>query len=180
MSEDPPPGVLDSLPRTRPHRRSAKRGAIAAGSAPAPDQAPRPKSRSTGVKTDAGAAAKPRVSRAKSSAASKPGVTGVKSSAAASRARASSTVASRARAQDEAASRGREQGEAASPARPQGTPATPTSGRPHAPSRAASSDPNPRPGVVTTAVQAAAELTEIGLMASARALRGALSRLPRP
>jgi hypothetical protein len=31
-----------------------------------------------------------------------------------------------------------------------------------------------------TAVQAAAELAEIGLKASARALRGALSRLPRP
>jgi hypothetical protein len=31
-----------------------------------------------------------------------------------------------------------------------------------------------------TAVQAAGELAEIGLKASARALRGALSRLPRP
>jgi hypothetical protein len=40
--------------------------------------------------------------------------------------------------------------------------------------------PAPRPGAVGTAVQAAAELTEIGLMASARALRGALARLPRP
>jgi hypothetical protein len=35
-------------------------------------------------------------------------------------------------------------------------------------------------GPVETAVQAAAELAEIGLHASARALRGALSRLPRP
>jgi hypothetical protein len=35
-------------------------------------------------------------------------------------------------------------------------------------------------GPLGTAVQAAAELTEIGLMASARALRGALSRLPHP
>jgi hypothetical protein len=34
--------------------------------------------------------------------------------------------------------------------------------------------------VVGTAVQAAAELAEIGLSVSARALRGALSRLPRP
>jgi hypothetical protein len=34
--------------------------------------------------------------------------------------------------------------------------------------------------VLGTAVQAAAELAEIGLMASARALRGALARLPRP
>jgi hypothetical protein len=34
--------------------------------------------------------------------------------------------------------------------------------------------------VLGTAVQAAAELAEIGLSVSARALRGALSRLPRP
>jgi len=34
--------------------------------------------------------------------------------------------------------------------------------------------------VLGTAVQAAAELAEIGLSLSARALRGALSRLPRP
>jgi hypothetical protein len=34
--------------------------------------------------------------------------------------------------------------------------------------------------VLGTAVQAAAELAEIGLSASARALRSALSRLPRP
>jgi hypothetical protein len=34
--------------------------------------------------------------------------------------------------------------------------------------------------VVGIAVQAAAELAEIGLAASARALRGVLSRLPRP
>jgi hypothetical protein len=34
--------------------------------------------------------------------------------------------------------------------------------------------------ILGTAVQAAAELAEIGLSASARALRGAISRLPRP
>jgi hypothetical protein len=36
------------------------------------------------------------------------------------------------------------------------------------------------PGPLETAVQAAAELAEIGLHAGARALRGAVSRLPRP
>jgi hypothetical protein len=36
------------------------------------------------------------------------------------------------------------------------------------------------PGALQTAVEAAAELTEIGLRAGARALRLALSRLPRP
>jgi hypothetical protein len=50
-----------------------------------------------------------------------------------------------------------------------------------APSRSHTPPPPARTaGPLGTAVQAAAELTEIGLMASARALRGALSRLPRP
>jgi translation initiation factor IF-2 len=39
---------------------------------------------------------------------------------------------------------------------------------------------DPVAGPLATAMQAAAELAEIGLTASARALRGALSRLPRP
>jgi hypothetical protein len=42
-----------------------------------------------------------------------------------------------------------------------------------------SAAPAPRT-LLGTAVQAAAELTEIGLSAGARALRGAVSRLPRP
>jgi hypothetical protein len=40
--------------------------------------------------------------------------------------------------------------------------------------------PAESPGALETAVQAAAELAEIGLQASARALRRTLSRLPRP
>jgi len=41
--------------------------------------------------------------------------------------------------------------------------------------------PEPEPhGPLETAVQAAAELAEIGLHAGARALRRAVSRLPRP
>jgi hypothetical protein len=49
--------------------------------------------------------------------------------------------------------------------------------------RVAKPAPAPPPntaGPVGTAVQAAAELAEIGLSVSARALRGALARLPRP
>jgi hypothetical protein len=57
--------------------------------------------------------------------------------------------------------------------------------KPQAKPRArATPEPTPPPpsndGVLGTAVQAAAELAEIGLSASARALRGVLSRLPRP
>ncbi len=40
--------------------------------------------------------------------------------------------------------------------------------------------PRERPDLVATAVQAAAELAEIGLTVGARALRAAVSRLPRP
>ncbi len=40
--------------------------------------------------------------------------------------------------------------------------------------------PGPTVGVLGTAVQAAAELAEIGLSVSARALRNAAARFPRP
>jgi len=50
------------------------------------------------------------------------------------------------------------------------------------PATEASMDKPPPAGapILGTAVQATAELAEIGLSLSARALRGALSRLPRP
>ncbi len=50
------------------------------------------------------------------------------------------------------------------------------------PGTEASVDEPPAAGahILGTAVQATAELAEIGLSLSARALRGALSRLPRP
>ena len=116
MSEEPPPGVLGGLPRSRPHRRSAKRparveqAAIAVPAPAAPKAAPRAKPKP-----------KPK------NAAVRPKAT---------------------------------------PMRATATPSPPP--------------PERQPAVLGTAVQAAAELAEIGLMASARALRGALSRLPRP
>ena len=57
------------------------------------------------------------------------------------------------------------------PAQPAGTPSQPRTRKPL---------PSTGVDLVGTAVQAAAELAEIGLSASARALRGAVSRLPRP
>ncbi len=51
---------------------------------------------------------------------------------------------------------------------------------PAATSSAASSSPPRGAELVGTAVQAAAELAEIGLSATARAIREALARLPRP
>ena len=57
------------------------------------------------------------------------------------------------------------------PAQPAGTPPGPRARRP-APSRGSD--------VVGTAVRAAAELAELGLTVGARAIRGAVARLPRP
>jgi hypothetical protein len=111
MSEDEPPEILGGLPRTRPHRRSDKRGT------------PRP--------SNGGPTAK---RQAKSG---RPGPN----------------------------KRLRQ------PKQPAGTPPKPASRRPAPPSG---------PQIVSTVVQAAAELVEIGLSAGARAVRDALGRLPRP
>jgi hypothetical protein len=57
------------------------------------------------------------------------------------------------------------------PAQPEGTPAAPRAHKPAPPGRT---------DLLGTAVQATAEVAEIALTMSARALRGAVSRLPRP
>jgi hypothetical protein len=57
------------------------------------------------------------------------------------------------------------------PAQPSGVPATPASRPPDQPTGR---------HILGTAAQAAAELAEIGLSVSARALRGVVDRLPRP
>jgi hypothetical protein len=46
--------------------------------------------------------------------------------------------------------------------------------------RSPAPEPAPTPGALQTAVEAAVELTEIGLRFGAQTLRAALSRLPRP
>jgi hypothetical protein len=106
MSNEPDPGVIGSLPRSRPHRRSDKRLAPA-GAKPAPTK-PKPKP----------ATAKPKATAAKP--------------------------------------------------------------KPAAPKPVPPAAHDPSPGPLETAVQAAAELAEIGLHAGARALRRAVARLPRP
>src|SRR5258708_5557174 len=101
MSEEP--NVLSSLPRTRPHRRSEKRGTPAGARKPASTRKAAPESR----------AAKPT---------------------------------------------------AAAPQRPARRKPAPVTGA----------------EIVGTAVQAVGELAELGLALSARALRNATARLPRP
>jgi hypothetical protein len=121
MPDKSQPGVLGSLPRTRPHRRSDKRAAAPKKTAATPAKtAATPKRRAATPKQPATATTRPA---------------------------------------------------AAAPAAE--VPRTPQTSRPLPP-------PAEPPGPLETAVQAAAELAEIGLHAGARALRGALSRLPHP
>ena len=144
MTDEPEPGVIGSLPRTRPHRRSSKRAAPA-GAPPVDTQAREP------AVVKAAAAPKARSARPATARTTKPATTRTAKPATAKRAPA----------------------KPAAPAKPRAsTPPPPT---PPEPTR-----PEPTPGVLETAVQAAAELTEIGLHAGARALRRVASRLPRP
>jgi hypothetical protein len=145
MSDERPPGVLGSLPSTRPHRRSDKRAA--AGPSPVPDATgPRP----------------PKAPPAKATRASRP-------------------TAAKAKVKAKATGQTTRTGPAAKRP-PVNVRSRPPSPSPPPPSSA--TDPSvaqsPAPGALATVVQAAAELTEIGLKASARALRGAVSRLPLP
>jgi hypothetical protein len=134
MSDQPPPGVLGGLPRTRPHRRSQKR----------PARSPEVDGVAAKPRAAASGAAKPRAAkpRVATSPPSKP--------------RDAKAHSAHTRAQ-------------AKPRPTQVRVAKPPAAMP----------PTSTAGPLETAVQAAAELAEIGLSVSARALRGALSRLPR-
>jgi hypothetical protein len=144
MDDERSTDLLSSLPRTRPHRRSDKRGAPPAepagqnapdaGNAPAAHERP---------------AAHKRPATRKSPATRKPasGKPAAHKPAAAKRLR--------------------------QPAQPRGIPDA---------RRAPKRKPAPAaaPEIVGTAVQAIGELAEIGLTLTARALRNAVSRLPKP
>jgi hypothetical protein len=165
MSEERP-GVIGSLPSTRPHRRSDRRQAPAPDAQPPPSAAPR----------------KPAVKSRKPAVKASPAVEKAAPPAAAPR---------------KAAAKARKPAANAAP-QPTATPRRPTAKKPPAnirsrrPAPPVTSPPPPRepvaapapapdhPGMAQTLVQAAAELTEIGLKASARALRGTVSRLPKP
>ena len=150
MSDEPKPGVIGSLPRTRPHRRSDKRPPGPVGAAPLD-----PQGESPALVT---AAAAPKARTAKTPTVTKPA--------------AKRRVAKAGPAANQAASRG----------------AKPATVSPHPPAaaardaaRAVAPRPTSRPPACwRPPVQAAAELAEIGLHAGARALRRAVSRLPRP
>ena len=153
MSDEKSTDVLGALPHSRPHRRSDKRGArqTPAGAAGSND-------------TD-GAAAKPSAARP---AASQPaGAAKPTASKPAPAARAKTKPRAR------TASPRLQQ-----PRQPTGTPSRVRDAAPKD-GRAGRTQPE-RHDLLGSAVQAAAELTELGLTIGARVIRGAVSKLPRP
>jgi hypothetical protein len=175
MSDEQPSEVLGALPRTRPHRRSDKRGSRRAETTP-PDRAngappepavtpPEPDATSPEPAADAPAPATSPTGPEQPAAAAK-----------APSARARKPTAKKTTAPKQRRARASEPSPDAKPRlrqppQPDGTP-----------SRAPHAKPVPARGtdLLGTAVQAAAELAEIGLSLSARAVRRAVSRLPRP
>jgi hypothetical protein len=140
-----PDEVLRRLPRSRPHRRSAKRGDGAA------------------------AAAKPAAKRAPAKAAAKPATAKPRSRAR----RAAGTGRAAAGAPASAATPRR-------PAARRPVTTSPTaSPRIAAPPRRPPGPPS-RQDPVTTVVQAAGELAQVGLTIGSQLLKRAVSRLPKP
>ena len=160
MTDDRPSEVLGGLPRTRPHRRSDKRAAPApspAAEAPAATREPSPAAEAPAATRKPTAAETPRTAKtaANGSASVKPLGPTREPSGTSARRRAARAKPAR----------------LPQPQQPAGTPPAPPSRKPV---------PSTGVDLLGTAVQAAAELAEIGLSVSARALRGAISRLPRP
>ncbi len=144
MAEERPSELLGSLPRSRPHRRSAKRP----------------------VKLDVSGS--PAATEPIGSTSSRPAKGARPTSASARRSKPPSVKP----AAPKRAAKGKARTETLrQPPQPRGIPSSPRSPVPPAPHR---------PEVIGTAIGAVAELAEIGLSVTARALRRTLSRLPRP
>jgi hypothetical protein len=179
MSEDPPADVLSSLPRTRPHRRSEKRGARQVGTGSQEAARTLPKAPAPAVRASAKAPAKRATGRRGATAPKAPetGATGRRG------ATAPKAPATRGTAREARATRSTARKAPSGPKpKPLRQPEQPAGGPPRRPPASPTHSPAPVSGtdILGTAVQAAAELAEIGLSASARALRAAISRLPRP
>jgi hypothetical protein len=167
--------VFGSLPNTRPQRRSARRdpgGAKTkpAASGPAKAEAATPAARAKpAAQAKAAAGAKP-AARANAAAQAKPAGGAKRTSAPSSVADAKPAAQAKAAAQAKPAAEGAPPPASTSKIPPAGY-ATPRDGDDGVPHGAE---------LVTTAVQAAGELAQIGLAAGGRALKSALGRLPRP
>ena len=179
-------GVLAALPSTRAERIGTRRvsapGASAkpAGAKPAAAKAPAAK-RPTAAKSSTAAAKKPARKRARKAAA--PRATATRRRAAAPRTFEPTQAA------ETAAGAADERAAGAVPlATPQSEP-RPRAVRPGAPGMGTSGErdqPSPERGrpsgveLVTTAVQAAGELTQIGLTIGGKIIKRAVNRLPKP
>ena len=153
MTDDHPSDLLSALPRSRPHRRSSKRPAR-------PESTPAPKPPDV-ESTPAEKATKAAPRRATRSAQGRPRpAKSAEKKTASKRGTSAKTKPAAARAK-----------RLAQPAQPRGVPQAARNPRP---------EPSTEVPVLRTAVQAAAELAEIGMTLSAKALRGAIGRLPRP
>jgi hypothetical protein len=153
--------VFGSLPNARPQRRSAKRDRAGGRAKPAKPQSATPEAKPAPRPTSkARTAAKPRATAPTPEAKPAPRATPKARAATKPRAAAKARPAAKPRATAAAASE------------------IPPAG--YATARA-DDDRVPRgTDLVTTAVQAAGELAQIGLAAGGRALKSALERLPRP
>jgi hypothetical protein len=178
MSAERHSAVLGGLPRTRPHRRSDKRATTSAAPATAgPETTPAPELEATPPAAKKAVARKP---PAKKTPARKPAAKKPATKKPAARKPAPKKPAAKQAATERAAATTPESNAATrlrQPAQPDGLPA-----QPRETNRPAPRPPAPPRGgeILGTAVQAAAEIAEIGLSAGARAIRRAVSRLPRP
>jgi hypothetical protein len=171
MSEQHPPEVLSSLPRTRPHRRSDKRGARQEGAAPATHEPGAPTTTGEGDAAPVAHADEAEQRAASTAAAVEPAAATIRQPC------APHTIPA-----EPGAEKAPPPSTAARPAAEERkrVPLRPDGQRVAAQKAAKPPAPEARPDLFGTAVQAAAEIAEIGLSATARAIRSAISRLPRP
>jgi hypothetical protein len=165
--------VFGSLPNTRPQRRSARRDRAGAKAKPAAGAAAAAEAK--------GAGGEP-VVEAKPTAPPKPAAQAKPAARATSAARAKGAPGTKPGARAKPASRAKP----AAQAQPAAKAASPRAGTSKIPPAGYATPRGDDDGVphgaqlVTTAVQAAGELAQIGLSAGGRALKSALGRLPRP
>jgi hypothetical protein len=167
MTDQNPSDVLGALPRARPHRRSAKRPARTTETVPDPGGI-------TAQVTPVDGAGQPATPSPKRTPPTP------KRSARKAKPTAQSLGS---RPQSRASTPARRSSRLTQPAQPAGAPKQPAGarGRHRGDTKAVPKTPAPsRTDLLGTAVGAAAELAEIGLTVGARALRNAVSRLPRP
>jgi hypothetical protein len=168
MTDKPTTDLLGALPRTRPHRRSGKRSERPAEGAPAETpEAPAPEAET--ARTPAAGSATAGTPAPKRAA--RPPATKKPASTPRAKPRPVNGAGATARRRPQAVRETGTRTRLRQPPQPAGTPSRPRSRK-----------PVPASGgeILGTAVQAAAELAEIGLSVSARALRNAVQRLPRP